>query len=203
MPPIGAAASLVGMDGLYALKPWYGNRLAGIRRMLVAGRISPNAITWTGAGFGAAAGVVLATLRPGPIAGITVAAMLAARLACANLDGSVAREAGRTSRFGPVVNELGDRIADLLALCGLLAVADPAIVAAAALATTLPSWVSMSGAAAGAPRINGGPMGKTERCLVLVAIAATGATAPLLALMSAGAIVTAVVRGATIRRALA
>ena len=64
----------------------------------------------------------------------------------------------------------------------------------AALAASTPSWVSLAGVAAGAPRLNGGPVGKTERCAVLVAVAATGWAAPLLAVLAAGSLLTAGLR---------
>ena len=54
----------------------------------------------------------------GPVAAAAVGVLLAARLACANLDGGVARDSGRSTRFGAVVNELGDRLAEFAALAG-------------------------------------------------------------------------------------
>jgi CDP-diacylglycerol---glycerol-3-phosphate 3-phosphatidyltransferase len=180
--------------GLYSFKPWYAGRLAPVRRWLVAASVPPAAITIAGILFGGAAGAALATLRPGPVIGLTVAALLALRLACANLDGGVARDAHRATPFGSVLNELGDRAAELAALAGCLAVAPPALVLAAALAATLPSWVALAGAAAGLGRIQGGPVGKTERCLLLVLIAGTGLSVVFLAVLAAGSAATALVR---------
>jgi CDP-diacylglycerol--glycerol-3-phosphate 3-phosphatidyltransferase len=45
-----------------------------------------------------------------------------------------------------------------------------------------------------------GPVGKTERCLILVAIAATGWATPLLIVLAVGSLATAVVRLARIHR---
>jgi CDP-diacylglycerol--glycerol-3-phosphate 3-phosphatidyltransferase len=191
-PP--AAATLVGMNGLYALKPWYADRLGGLRRGLVARRVAPTTITVAGVAFGAFAGGALALLRPGPLAAGVVGLLLLARLGCANLDGGVAREAGRQSRFGAVANEVGDRIAEFAALAGVLALAPAGLVAFAALAASAPSWVALAGAAAGFSRVQGGPVGKTERCLVLVAIAATGWAVPLLVVLAAGSLLTAAIR---------
>jgi CDP-diacylglycerol--glycerol-3-phosphate 3-phosphatidyltransferase len=182
------------MNGLYALKPWYAARLVPLRRGLVHRRVPPHAVTAAGVLFGAAAGTLLWLRPPGPVTGLAVAALLAARLACANLDGAVARESGRVSRFGAVLNEVGDRVAELAALAGLLAVTPVALVAGAALAASAPSWVSLAGAAAGAGRLQGGPVGKTERCVLLVAIAFTGWVVPLLAVLTAGSVLTALVR---------
>ncbi|WP_190140829.1 CDP-alcohol phosphatidyltransferase family protein, partial [Streptomyces longispororuber] len=131
---------------------------------------------------------------PAPAAALTVAMLLAARLACANLDGALARDTGRTTRRGALLNELGDRAADLAALAGFLALAPLWLVATAALAATLPSWVSLAGAAAGAPRLNGGPVGKTERCALVVVAAASGWAVPVLAVLAAGGALTAAVR---------
>jgi CDP-diacylglycerol---glycerol-3-phosphate 3-phosphatidyltransferase len=187
--------------GLYSFKPWYARRLAPVRRRLVAANVPPAAITIAGILFGGGAGAALATLRPGPAAGAAVAALLAARLACANLDGGVARDGGRATPFGSVLNEIGDRAAELAALAGCLALAPAALVLTAALAATLPSWVALAGAAAGLGRIQGGPVGKTERCLMLALIAAIGWPAVLLGVLTAGSALTAAVRAARLARA--
>lgn len=176
--------------GLYSFKSWYARRLAPVRRRLVAWNVPPAAITVTGILFGAGAGAVLALLRPGPAAGAAVAMLLAARLACANLDGGVARDGDRATPFGAVLNELGDRAAELAALAGCLALAPLGLVVAVALAATLPSWVALAGAAAGLGRVQGGPVGKTERCLLLTLIAAIGWPAGFLWLMLAGSALT-------------
>ena len=188
--------------GLYGLKPWFAARLARVRTMLVAHRVSPGAISAAGIVFGAGVGAALALIRPGWLCGLVVTGLLVARLACANLDGGVARDGGRSTRFGAVVNEIGDRVAELAALAGCLAFAPAALVAAAALAATLPSWVSLAGAAAGAPRIQGGPIGKTERCLLLAALAVTGAWPVLLSAIAVGSAATAVVRTVRLRTML-
>jgi phosphatidylglycerophosphate synthase len=190
------------MTGLYALKPWYGARLAGVRRGLIAHRVSPNVLTVAGVGFGAAAGAAIAFLRPGLIAAVLVGVLLAARLACANLDGAVARAAGTGSRFGFVSNELGDRLAEFAALAGVLALTGPAVVCGAALAGTLPSWVALAGAGAGGARVQGGPVGKTERAALLVVLAGTGWVMPILAVYALGSVVTAVLRAVRVHREL-
>lgn len=186
--------------GLYRLKSWYAGRLAPVRQALVAANVPPAAITTAGIFFGAGAGVALALLRPGAVAGLVVAALLAARLACANLDGGVARDEDRATPFGSVLNELGDRAAELAALAGCLVFAPAALVLAAALAATLPSWVALAGAAAGLGRLQGGPVGKTERCLLLALTAATGLGVAFLSVIAAGSALTAVIRLARLAR---
>ncbi|MFC9613386.1 CDP-alcohol phosphatidyltransferase family protein [Streptomyces sp. NPDC056938] len=189
------------MNGLYALKPWYADRLSGLRRALAARQVSPDTLTAAGVVCAAGAAAALAWL-PTPSAALPVAVLLAGRLAFANLDGALARDTGRTTRRGALLNELGDRAADLLVIAGFLPLAPLWLVAAAAFAATLPSWVSLAGAAAGAPRRNGGPVGKTERCLLAVVAAASGWAVPVLAVVAAGSAVTAVVRAVWVWRAL-
>jgi CDP-diacylglycerol---glycerol-3-phosphate 3-phosphatidyltransferase len=186
--------------GLYSFKSWYAGRLAPVRRRLVAAGVPPWAITLAGIGFGGGAGLALALLRPGPVAGVVVAALLAARLGCANLDGGVAREGNRDSAFGSVLNELGDRVAEFAALAGCLAFAPTALVLTAALTATLPSWVALAGAAAGLGRVQGGPVGKTERCLLLTLLAFLGFPVVLLAVLAGGSLLTAAVRLAPLVR---
>jgi CDP-diacylglycerol---glycerol-3-phosphate 3-phosphatidyltransferase len=185
--------------GLYSFKSRYASLLAPVRRVLVAADVPPAAITVAGIGFGASAGAALALLRPGPVAGAAVAVLLAARLGCANLDGGVARDGDRATPFGSVLNEAGDRAAELLALAGCLAFAPAALVLAAALAATLPSWVALAGAAAGLPRVQGGPVGKTERCLLITLLACWGFPVVVLAVLAAGSALTAVIRLARLR----
>src|ERR1700735_1670422 len=185
-------SALAAAGGLYSFKSWYARRLAPVRRRLVAANVPPSLITMTGICFGAGAGAVLALMRPGArAAGAAVAARLPARLACANLDGGVARDGDRATPFGAVLNELGDRAAELAVLAGCLALAPAAVVFAAAFAATLPSWVALAGAAAGLGRIQGGPVGKTERRLLLALIAAVGWAVVLLWLLAIGSALTA------------
>lgn len=135
--------------------------------------------------------------------------LLAARLAGANLDGAVARARGVDRPWGFVLNELGDRSSDLLLFAGLVALAlrepvtAPSIgpltsagwVLLAALCATLPTFASLAGSAVGVPRLNGGPLGKTERCLVAVVATAVPAWMEVLAvLVVVGSVVTAGVR---------
>lgn len=189
------------MSGLYVLKPWYARRLTPVRSFLVGRGIAPSTITWSGVVAAVVAGYVVATAPPGVGAGAVVAGLMVVRLAAANLDGGVARDSGRTSRWGAVQNEVGDRLADLSVLAGCYAV-QPRLTLLAMLVATMPSWVSLAGAAAGAPRVNGGPLGKTERCALYVVGAFTGAWAVVLSLTAAGSLITAASRLRNVHRLL-
>lgn len=204
--PADARARIVGRvnSGLYALKPWYAARLAGTRRRLADRGVTPGAVTAAGVGFGALAGLALATVRSPLLAAVLVGVLLALRLAAANLDGALARDTGASSRWGAVVNEVGDRAAELAVLAGCFALAPPWLVLLAMLAASAPSWVALAGVAAGAARINGGPVGKTERCLLLIVPAAVPSQAAVaLAVLAAGSGLTAAMRLRTLHRRLA
>lgn len=191
------------MTGLYALKPWFTGRLAPIIDTAVARRVSPDVFTAVGVAAAGAAGTAIA-FGWWPLAAV----FMVLRLAGANLDGAVARARGVSRPWGFVVNELGDRTADLLGFAGLAVWAarqhGPGLnwlswpvlqVLLAALAATLPTFASLTAAAAGLTRRNGGPLGKTERCLFLVLATASPVIMPiLLTQLVNGSLLTTVLR---------
>lgn len=196
------------MQGLYALKPWYARRLQVITDGAVRRGISPDVFTLIGVLGAVAAALVIWR-------GWWWAALiaLAIRLAGANLDGAVARARGVSRPWGFVLNEIGDRLSDLLMFAGLTALAareyagwsSPQVgyVLVAALAATLPTFASLAAAGAGATRRNGGPFGKTERCLVAVlATAFPGALTFWAALIVIGSLGTAIARLSATHREL-
>ena len=199
------------MPSLYALKPWYTRRLHRFVDGAVARGTTPDLFTVGGVVGAALAGVAIA-LGWWPAALV----LLAVRLAGANLDGAVARARGVSRPWGFVLNELGDRGSDLLMFAGLAVLAarsggdavagltPTAWVLVAALAATLPTFVSLAGAGAGAPRLNGGPFGKTERCAFAVLATAVPALLPgVAAVVVVGSALTCVVRARRVHTALA
>lgn len=159
-------------------------------------------MSWSGVCWAAVAALGLAALPPGPLAAFVVGVALAGRLACANLDGGLARQSGRATPWGAVVNEVTDRLADLVVIAGLLPRVGVAVAVVTALSATLPSWVALAGAAAGARRVQGGPVGKTERCLLMVLAAGSGWAVPVATLIAIGSLLTTALRLIVIRRAL-
>ncbi|MQA06691.1 MAG: phosphatidate cytidylyltransferase [Streptosporangiales bacterium] len=182
------------MDGLYALKPWYARQLTGVRRRLVARQVSPTAVSIAGVGCAAAAAPAIVLAPPHAVTALVVGLLLVGRLACANLDGGIARESGRTTARGSVVNELSDRLADMVVIAAFAVHVPWWLVGAAACAALLPAGVSLSAAAAGAVRLQGGPVGKTERCVLAAVAVGTGYYVPVLAVLAAGSAFTAGVR---------
>lgn len=189
------------MRGLYAAKPWFTRQLGRIVTAAVDRGWSPDAFTAIGVAFAAmAAGGLLVGSWPLVLIG------LVGRLVGANLDGAVARARGVSRPFGFVLNEIGDRASDLLPLAALSILAwhsgsVPALVVAL-VATTAASWptfISLSAAAAGAARINGGPFGKTERTLTVFLMSVAFTWFPVAAVIGVGSGV--IIAGSTLTAA--
>jgi CDP-diacylglycerol--glycerol-3-phosphate 3-phosphatidyltransferase len=169
----------------------------------VARQVSPDAFTAAGVVAAGAAGLAVA-YGYWPLAAV----FMVLRLAGANLDGAVARARGVSRPWGFVLNEIGDRTADVLAFTGLAVWAAQQsgpgmnwlswpvlLVVLAALAATLPTFASLAAAGAGATRRNGGPLGKTERCLLVVLATAFPGIMPFsLGALVAGSLITTVLR---------
>jgi len=187
-------APAIAGSGLYRLKPWYAARLAPVLAALDRAHVSPDALSVAGVLAAGLGGLALAVLPTGPLGAALVLAAGAVRLACANLDGNLARRRGVSRRFGAVVNELGDRFGDLALLAGLTVHLSGALGFGMLLAATAPSWVAIAVAAAGGRRRNGGPVGKTERVALCVVAALTGWWVVVGLVVTVGSVVTALVR---------
>jgi len=199
------------MDGLYALKPWYTRRLRVVTDRAAIQGTSPDVFTVVGI-LGALAAAISIAAGWWALAAL----WLAVRLAGANLDGAVARARNVCRPWGFTLNEIGDRTSDLLVFAGLAVWAAhqgghglnwlswPVIwVLVAALAATLPTFASLAAAGAGARRRNGGPFGKTERCLAAIVAAAAPAAIPwVCAMIVVGSLLTAGLRLAGAHREL-
>ena len=194
--------------GLYAHKPGFQRRLAGIADWLAGREVHPDVVTYTGLGCAVLGGLALA-------AGLANAAFLwlvpplsGVRLTLNALDGMIAARRGLARPWGKVLNEFADRVADLAFLGPLLLVpgANAVLVTAALCLTLLVSFLGVLAEAAGAGRQYGGWMGKADRMLWLglacAASAATGSLLPLQALplvLLGGGLVTLVQRGGRAR----
>ncbi len=172
------------MRGLYVLKNWFTRLLNPLVLFAVQCKISPNVFTLLGVLGGALAGYGVATTNTWLVLlGVVVrlaGANLDGAVARATRDGAVARAADSETRIGFWVNEAGDRLADWAIFAGLLFMPIAidfnvwiTVMVAVALPTAVSLWgVRQGGAPSGAARINGGPFGKTERCLFAVVFVA-------------------------------
>jgi CDP-diacylglycerol--glycerol-3-phosphate 3-phosphatidyltransferase len=162
---------------LYSLKPWFSKILKPILKVSLRAKISPDFYSLLNICFGALAGLGVYWLNTWVV---LVAVVL--RLACANLDGALARAKSMQtskppSRLGFAKNEIGDRLADFSMMAGLAFLSETCLVGKQALTvllavfiTAIPTLISLIGVSKGIQRINGGPMGKTERAFTVVMI---------------------------------
>ncbi len=155
--------------GIYSIKPWWQQRLAGIENWLVKRRVHPNLVTLAGVGCAGLLGLALAASARWPWLALAVAPFAFGRLAANALDGLVARRTAQASAFGELYNEFGDRIADTAVFAGLAlnsAVFAPLAWGTLALAL-LSSYLGIAAKAAGSSRIFGGLLAKADRMIYL------------------------------------
>jgi CDP-diacylglycerol---glycerol-3-phosphate 3-phosphatidyltransferase len=195
--------------GLYAVKPWFVSRLRRAEDALVAHRVKPDVLTYAAVALSTLAGaaIIAGALLGAPILWVLVAPLGLARLALNALDGSVARRTGRATPFGAALNEICDRISDVVLIGAALVVAPAELVLAAMTLTLLVSVAGMSGLSASGHRSYAGPMGKADRVAVLsigalLAALTASATAFQIALivLCAGGVVTFLARLGEVRR---
>ena len=159
--------------GIYAIKPWWQRRLAGIETLLVRRNVHPDYVTLAGVSCAGLMGGALAASAVWHWLSLAVVPLAIARLAANALDGLVARRLGVARAWGEVFNEFGDRLADCAVLVGLALV--PSVYSpltwGALVLTLLSSYLGTVSKAAGGVRQYGGILGKADRMLWLAAFA--------------------------------
>jgi CDP-diacylglycerol---glycerol-3-phosphate 3-phosphatidyltransferase len=199
---VGVLPGVSGVRGLYALKPWYARRLGIILDRATRASVSPDVFTGVGVAGAVGAAACLFEAAHHRFVGVAVLPLLAVRLAGANLDGALARARGVSRPWGAVLNELGDRASDVVLFVACVPIVGAALAGWSALAASLPTFASLCLWGTGMARINGGPVGKTERCLAfsLAGIAIAAGASPSVAVTVAcwvaalGGVLTAGVR---------
>lgn len=200
------------MAGIYALKPWFQRALRPVENWLVERRVHPDTLTLAALALAVAGGAAIALSPRWPALLLAVPGVALVRTALNALDGLVARRLGLARPWGEVLNEVGDRLADLALLGSLLLLPgiDARLGAAALAAMLLASSIGLAGKAAGGRRQYGGLLGKADRMLLLAVAAPLALIAgsgpvftSLLTLVLAGGLVTGLQRLRAIRAELA
>lgn len=196
---------------LYTLKPRFQRALGGVEGQLVAWGVPADGLTASAVG---AAGLAAALHTLGWDArwpGLWLVPVLAlARLTLNALDGQVARLSGTARPWGLVLNEVGDRAADLVFLAPLALVGpvSPRLGLAALCLMLLSSLVGLLGAVLGAGRLTLGAFAKADRMVALavlyglaLALDAAWPLTALFVLVLVGSLVTLAQRLAWLRAA--
>ena len=197
------------MSGLYSIKPWFVRSLSGIENGLVTNQVRADSLSYGAVAVSALAGGFIAAGHfVHPWFWLLVAPLCVVRLALNALDGAVARRSGTARPFGKVVNEVSDRVSDVLLLAPLVVFVPPQLVMAAVVTVSLVSLCGSLGEVVGTVRLTQGPMGKADRCAVLsvagvvAALTATGAAfAVALSVILLGGLATIVSRLRSLHRA--
>lgn len=165
---------------LYAVKPRFQQALQPALQFAVRRSLSANALTRAAVAVSALGGVALAFSGAEPRLLLVAVPVVGLRLALNALDGMLARQTGTASPTGELLNELGDRLGDLLLLGGLVLAghADLRIGAAVLGVVALPAMVGITSRAAGGERRYDGPLSKPDR---MVGLAVTAVLAQLVA----------------------
>ncbi|MBK7540443.1 MAG: CDP-alcohol phosphatidyltransferase family protein [Candidatus Competibacteraceae bacterium] len=160
------------MISLYAIKPGFQRLLRPIARCLHSRGVSANQVTLAALLLSLAAGGALCWAPP-PAALLLLPPVLLLRMALNALDGMLAREFQRPTPLGAILNETGDVLADAGLYLPLILI--PGVSAAAVVALVLLALLSefcgVLGVQVGASRRYDGPLGKSDRALLLGGIA--------------------------------
>jgi phosphatidylglycerophosphate synthase len=158
---------------MYAGKTRLVARLDPVVASLATRGVAPDTVTLSALPVAILGGIVL-VLSPGlPAVLLLVPFLAAARLLLNLLDGALARRIGRSHPRGELLNEVGDRLADVafLAPVAVLPGAAPVVVLLGVVVALLASYVGITSRAAGGPRIYAGILSKPGRMVLLSAAA--------------------------------
>ena len=160
------------MASVYDFKPRFQRRLRPAVDALVRAGVRPNHLTLAALAGSIAFGALLPLARTRPPVLLVLPAWLLARMALNAMDGLAAREHGLQSALGAVLNELGDVLSDV-ALYLPLATLAPALrwpAVAFALGAMLTEFAGVLAQALSGTRRYDGPMGKSDRALLIGAL---------------------------------
>lgn len=166
---------------LYALKPRFQDLLRPAAAWLAGIGVTANQVTLAAAGGSVVIGAGVAAHAGEPGLFLILPAWLLVRLALNALDGMMAREFGQASPLGAYLNEIGDVVSDAALFLPFASVPPfgPYWVDSLVLLAALTEMAGVLGTAAGASRRYDGPLGKSDRALLVAALALWVAVGPL------------------------
>lgn len=154
---------------VYQLKPRFQARLRPAMRRLAAAGVTPNGVTIAALMGSIGVGGVIALDPSERWRWALLPIWLLARMALNAIDGMMARELHLESAVGLALNELGDVVADIALFLPLARVAPGAAwpVVWFAIAAVLAEFGGVLGIATSGARQYQGPMGKSDRALLV------------------------------------
>lgn len=157
------------MPTIYDLKPRFQALLRPAADVLAKAGVTANAVTLAALVLSLAHGAWLALLPQSRWPLLLLPVTLFVRMALNALDGMMASTYGMTSRWGELLNELGDALSDFLVFFPLLRFpfANRFLVAAFLAFMAMNELVGVLGKILVGKRLYQGPMGKSDRALAL------------------------------------
>ena len=156
------------MISVYQLKPKFQALLQPLLLRLRKWGVSPNLLTFLGILLSLAMGIY-ALYGDRTIALILMPIVLLLRMALNALDGMMARQYNLQSKMGALLNEIGDVVSDLVLYYPLYVLfeMDQIWILCFLLLSVLNEFAGLLGQALGGARRYDGPMGKSDRALVV------------------------------------
>jgi CDP-diacylglycerol--glycerol-3-phosphate 3-phosphatidyltransferase len=156
------------MISVYQLKPKFQALLQPLLQRMRKWGVSPNLLTLLGILLSLAMGIY-ALYGDRTIALILMPIVLLLRMALNALDGMMARQYNLQSKMGALLNEMGDVVSDIVLYYPLyvLFAMDQIWVMCFLLLSVLNEFAGLLGQALGGARRYDGPMGKSDRALVM------------------------------------
>jgi CDP-diacylglycerol--glycerol-3-phosphate 3-phosphatidyltransferase len=157
------------MPSVYDLKPAFVRLLDPLVVFCVRRGVTPNAVTGAALALSLAMGALLAIFPASRAVQLGVALSMLVRMALNAIDGAVARRAGQSSAAGELFNETSDVVADAALYLPLIVVswAPPTLVFLFVLITGWTEFFGVLPKVVGRTRRYQGPMGKSDRALLV------------------------------------
>lgn len=157
------------MISVYKLKPKFQQLLHPLLVWLHRRGVTANEITVVAIVFSFGIGVLFWEASAVPLFFLALPIGLLVRMILNALDGMMAREFGQTSRLGEVLNEVGDVVSDVFIFFPLLKYHPESLywVVAFIVLSVLNEFAGVMGKVLGGQRRYEGPMGKSDRALLM------------------------------------
>jgi CDP-diacylglycerol---glycerol-3-phosphate 3-phosphatidyltransferase len=157
---------------LYDLQPRFQALLRPLTAQLARSGVTANQVTLTAATVSVVVGAVLCLFPSERVLFLLLPVWLFVRMALNAIDGMLAREFGQKSRLGGYLNELCDVVSDaaLLLPFAFLSPFSAGTVLAAIFLAMLSEYAGVMGPLVGVSRRYDGPLGKSDRALVIGAL---------------------------------
>lgn len=157
------------MISVYKLKPKFQQLLHPLLVWLYKRKVTANQITIVAIMFSLGIGILFWEASVIPLFYLVLPIGLLIRMVLNALDGMMAREFGQTTRLGEILNEVGDVLSDVFIFFPLLKYHPESLylVVTFIVLSVLNEYAGIMGKVLGGQRRYEGPMGKSDRALLM------------------------------------